>query len=365
MTESFFAEPREQSVVKATIVAKYLVAWAKVLGPRSRSGKIAYADLFAGQGLYDDGTRSTPLLVIEQAVNDPVLRDTLVTIFYEANSDRAKRLQKAIDSLAAAAELKHKPIVRQDEVNANFAQAIRLTNLVPSLVFMDPWGYKGLSLALFESVLKDWGSECIIFFNYNRINAGLANPRVQRHMNAILGGQRCDAVRQQLRGAGRGSREQAIMTAICEALKDAGGQFSLLFRFKNSRGTRTSHYLIFVTKHVKGYEIMKGIMANESSSHVQGVASFEYNPKPPLPLYRPLDDLKQALMSAFAGKTLKMTDIHGEHNVGTDYVKANYKAALLDLEADGLVIPDPPAGKRRQGTFADDVMVTFPVKAGG
>ena len=71
--ESFFQESSEQSIVKATIVAKYFWAWARVVMPtaRTHSGKIAYMDLFAGPGRYEDGTKSTPLLVLERAIQDP------------------------------------------------------------------------------------------------------------------------------------------------------------------------------------------------------------------------------------------------------------------------------------------------------
>ena len=44
------------------------------------------------------------------------------------------------------------------------------------------------------------------------------------------------------------------------------------------RGSRTSHHLIIVSKHFRGYEIMKETIAKESSSAEHGVASFEYNP---------------------------------------------------------------------------------------
>ena len=57
-----------------------------------------------------------------------------------------------------------------------------------------------------------------------------------------------------------------------------GGEFVLPFRFKNSEGTRTSHYLIFVSKNFLGYEMMKEIMAKESSANVQGVPTLEYIP---------------------------------------------------------------------------------------
>ena len=56
-TKDFFDDPKEQSIVKSTIVSKYFWAWAKVITPSSKkygSGKIAYIDLFAGPGRYDD-----------------------------------------------------------------------------------------------------------------------------------------------------------------------------------------------------------------------------------------------------------------------------------------------------------------------
>ena len=70
---SFFDESTEQSQVKAEIVAKYLFVWAKVVIPSTKrhSGKIAYIDLFAGPGRYNDGTKSIPLLILERAINDP------------------------------------------------------------------------------------------------------------------------------------------------------------------------------------------------------------------------------------------------------------------------------------------------------
>ena len=61
-------------------------------------------------------------------------------------------------------------------------------------------------------------------------------------------------------------RELAILEEICEALLEMGGKFVLPFCFKDEKGKRTSHHLIFVSKHPLGYGIMKDVMAKESSS---------------------------------------------------------------------------------------------------
>jgi hypothetical protein len=38
---------------------------------KSRSDRIAYVDLFAGPGRYGNGTKSTPLLILETAIANP------------------------------------------------------------------------------------------------------------------------------------------------------------------------------------------------------------------------------------------------------------------------------------------------------
>jgi len=84
----FFDETSEQSAVKSAIVSKYFWAWAKVIIPsaKKRPGKIAYIDLFAGPGRYEDGTKSTPLLILEKAIEHPDMRNMLVAVFNDKDS---------------------------------------------------------------------------------------------------------------------------------------------------------------------------------------------------------------------------------------------------------------------------------------
>lgn len=372
---SFFDESKEQSQVKSEIVAKYFWAWAKVIIPSAQKmdNKIAYIDLFAGPGRYKDGAKSTPLLVLERAIQEKDVREMLVTIFNDANLNNTQSLQDAINSMANIANLKHKPQVYNKEVGEEIVKMFEQIHLVPTLFFVDPWGYKGLSLRLINSVLKDWGCDCILFFNYNRINMGLHNEAVEEHMNALFSKERADKLREQLEPMPPLERELAIVETIGQALKEMGGKYVLPFRFKNARGNRTSHHLVFVTKNVKGYEIMKEIMAKESSNVQQGVPSFEYNPATSnqlllFELSRPLDDLVGMLLNEFACRKMTMLEVYNNHHVGKRYIKANYKDVLAKLESEGKITTDPPADRRpkRKGevTFADTVRITFPPKGG-
>ena len=132
-----------------------------------------FIDLFAGPGRYGDEVPSTPLRVLGSAVKDPALRDMLVGIFNDVDTEHVHSLQKAIDSKPELEHLKNRPQLSNIRVGNELVEQLEGVRLVPTLLFVDPWGYKGLSLRLIGSVLKDWGSDCIIFFNFNRINSGL------------------------------------------------------------------------------------------------------------------------------------------------------------------------------------------------
>jgi len=97
-------------------------------------------------------------------------------------------------------------------------------------------------------------------------------------MNALFGQQRADALRLNLQALSAADRELTIVEELCTALDPTNDRYVLPFRFRDYRGGRTSHHLIFVSKHFLGYHIMKGVMARESSKQEQGVATFEYSP---------------------------------------------------------------------------------------
>lgn len=364
MPKKFFEERGDQSVVKARIVQKYFAAWANiVVGTASRygSGKIAYIDLYAGPGRYRDGAASTPLLVLEEAIRNARVRNALVALFNDLDENNSATLQSEIDALPGIDQLKYKPAVQCNEVGKDAEDYFSKTELVPSFTFFDPFGYKGLSLRLINGVIKDWGCDCVFFFNYNRINAGLTNEKVKEHLDALFGEERASQLREKVNGARPLIRQELILEELANALAEMGAKFVLPFRFKNEQG-RLTHHLVFVSKDFTGYRVMKEIMHKESSTEDQGVASFAYSPADesmPLlfELTRPLDDLEGMLLKEFAGRTLTMSQIFRDHSVGRPYIAKNYKDVLTKLEKAGKIAVVDPEKKKRRG-FADRLVVT-------
>lgn len=374
MNDGFFQEQREQSFIKARIVSKYFSAWANViLATQKRyphhAQKMAYIDLFAGPGRYDDESKSTPLLVLETILANPDLTNRMVTLFNDKDTANIESLKTAISRLDGIQRLHYAPCFYNEEVGDEIAKMFSGMQIVPTFFFVDPWGYKGLSLNLVSSIIKDWGCDCVFFFNYNRVNMGVTNNAIKHHMASLFGEEQLGFIRCECQNKSPEERESIVVQALCDALRNNGSRYALPFRFKNDKGTRTSHHLIFLSKNFRGYDIMKEIMSKESSDNSSGVASFEYNPCDSHfkqgslfdMLSRPLDDLQGMLLQQYAGCTVDFNALYEEHSIDKPYIKKNYKEVFSSLFEDGKITAvNPKTGKPpRKNTFSDDMQITF------
>src|SRR5262249_17929334 len=157
---------------------------------------------------------STPLLVLEHAISDPQLRQMLVALFNDVDKNHTQTLQTEIDQLPGIEKLKYKPQILCGPVDEDAETYFNKTRLVPSFTFVDPFGYKGFSLKIGNGVIKDWGCDCVFFFNYNRINAGFTNPAVQSHIDSLFGADRAAKLRLILPSKSPATREALILEAI-------------------------------------------------------------------------------------------------------------------------------------------------------
>lgn len=370
---TFFEEQEQHSRIKSIIVTKYFEAWSTVIihvqkKNSSISQNIAYIDLFSGPGRYEDGSQSTPVLILINAIKEPDLRQRLITIFNDIDTTNSKTLEKVIADIPEIEKLNHKPGIHNQEVQEEIVKMFENMNLIPTLIFIDPWGYKGLSTRLLDSVLKDWGCDVIFFFNYDRINRGINIDGIRHHIDALFGKNGTNDLRQNIKGKNPRDREKIVLDKLCQAIKSYGSRYILSFKFKKEKTNRTSHFLVFISKNVLGYNIMKDIMAKQSSSFFEGIPSFEYNPhiasNNQIQIFESiysLEALKTDLLKNYRGQTLEMKEIYNNHNVDTAYIKKNYKDVLRQLHNKKIIEAVSRKGKPPKGdTFGDNIIVTFP-----
>jgi hypothetical protein len=152
------------------------------------------------------------------------------------------------------------------------------------------------------------------------------------------------------------------------ALEQLGGEYVLPFRFRHPEEARTTHHLFFVSKHFRGYEIMRDVMYKHS--HKDGsVARFEYNPAdarwPSLfEFLRPLGDLEEMLIADCAGWSTRLRPLFERHSKGKGYVLKNYREVLCRMEREGKIRMDPSHNQRRADTIGDKVKIIFPQGGG-
>ncbi len=368
--DKFYQRPSEASRTKQDIVATYFGAWKNVIKRWRTSPTLAYVDLYSGPGVYADGSHSTPLLILGQAIEDEYLARKLITIFNDDDSQLAAQLRHNIAELHGIERLQKKPEVYEYAVSEKL---VRLCPKIPTLLFADPWGYKGLSLALIKGFLSVAGSDCILFFNYRRINAGLDNQAFDEPLDAVFGATRAQELRKKLISLGPAQREETIVDEMGMALREIGAHCAIPYRFKSPTADRTSHHLLFASKHPLGCQIMRQIMNSRSSAKVQGIGNFEFSGQPQqheqflLPGFGPLDELGAGLARAFAGQSMTVRCLLAKEHHPTATV-ANYKAAVLQLESMGIVSVVVPGRERRRVrgalTLPDDAIVTFAREGG-
>ncbi|MFC2140682.1 three-Cys-motif partner protein TcmP [Acidobacteriota bacterium] len=160
-TDSFFEKQTEVSKVKAEIISKYFTGWACVMTSQ-KADKIAYVDLFSGPGRYKDGNLSTPLLVLEKAIDNQKICQKIQFIFNDSDARNTELLKKEIESFIGVNKLRYSPTLYNWAIDEKTAKAFENISKVPTLSFIDPWGYKGLSLPLIRALVRPYPKS--IFF---------------------------------------------------------------------------------------------------------------------------------------------------------------------------------------------------------
>ena len=362
--DSFFDTPTAASVKKHRIVSKYFGGWANIVLPAAlkRERAIRYVDLFSGPGRYRDGTPSTPLLILQHAIDTPALHSTLHTEFNDENPQTVAALKSAVAALPGIERLKHRPVFCNRKIERDIIPQLAAATL-PTLYFADPWGYAGISIDLIKAALTKWGSDILLFFNYNRINMNLGNELMTEPVNEFFTHQRAAALRGRVAWLRPAEREQEVLNAMRAAIKELGAKTEL-FTYRSDTGSRPTHHLLCVSRDKLGIALFKETSAKESSRIDDHIPSGDHNPSADQGqclLFSPLDTLGEELVTTFAGQQLTFDQLYHEHHNGTRYIRKSYQQAVLRLEGGGTIkVETPPNTKRRPGTLPTNARISFP-----
>jgi hypothetical protein len=116
--------------------------------------------------------------------------------------------------------------------------------------------------------------------------------------------------------------------------------------------------------------IMKRLMNQASSRIIDGVGSWEFDPRSANgnpELFSGLEEIKQRLLVVFAGREIAFGDLVAEE-LDQKYTDSSCRDALLELEQDGRIDVDPPAELRplqsggQKRTMPARTIIRFPTR---
>lgn len=262
MSENFFESMTKVSEVKCNLVVSYFDRYAHIL-TNGAFDKVSYVDLFCGPGIYDDGSESTPIQITKKVVRSELLCGNVELVFNDSNVCYVDSLRNYVSKIEGIERLRHTPkFFNQDGMReSNHFWSNQSTS---SFVFIDPWGYKSIDCDLIKKAIMPHGSECIFYFNFNRINAAIDHPKNYSLLDNIWEPHEVQQLKREVEGMGVKTREEYVVKSLYDKFKNQA-TLVLPFCFKSQSQNRTSHYLFFITKSFLGFDVMKTLMRSVSN----------------------------------------------------------------------------------------------------
>ncbi|MBC3787328.1 three-Cys-motif partner protein TcmP [Spirosoma utsteinense] len=348
----FFKVPQPHSLIKADIVSKYIISWAKIIIKSNlhfkKDSRAYVVDLFSGAGKYDNGEKSTPVKLIEAALEIPYLKENVVFRFNDESLEMIKRLEKNIKDIPNCDNFSH-PIkctnfdAESEEVFSWFVKNAK-TLKIPMCVFIDPFGYKQISRNLLKTIIQVPQSDIIFFFNYKRINAALGNEQFESNMDKIFGDLRVQNIKREMETAKPIQRSEIIIRHLNESLNEIGAKYVVPYVVVPEDDDQISHYIVGVTKHTRGYELFKKIMKQHSkiglsakSKFGHDLASLQRDKQQTLfeEAPDPINDLSNQLKKEYANSTVAFGVLYKSHHPTTNFTESEYKDSVRRLLANG------------------------------
>lgn len=330
-TDNFFDSQKEKSKIKVHIVTEFFKTYFSIINNTGFSDEIYYIDLFCGPGKYKDGTKSTPLVLFDiiEAYKSDDIRNKLVMVFNDEDTEFYKTLTQLLTTHPVYKKLKHKP-----ELLNKKASEVDLTkyysNSKPKFSFIDPWGYIDVSAEQISKLVKSIGSDCVVFFNSNRILQDLSKPHSEIHMKKIFGDRYDDAlVVQQDINLSQYEKAHGFVSLFSQnlydkyfsELKEKGYKlFVLPFSVEQDEVEKISHYLLFISKNHKAVREMKKIMVKKSNTF-SDLLGYDNKDSMSMSLFSREKDVSEGLRKLFAELFEKHPQLKTEKKTISDWLE--------------------------------------------
>ncbi len=347
---------------KHVILKKYLSAWLPILSRYNE--KVFYIDGFAGPGEYSDGRDGSPIIAIKCALNHVLpLRATIFMLFIEKLKDRCSFLENKIAGMKISKKVDTQVVCGEfkDVISSILKNGKKKgLNLVPSFVFIDPFGFGGIPLNLIKEIMENPKCEVLITFMYEEISRFLSLPTNEVHLNETLGTKEWRSVPE---GDAKKRLEflHDLYKKQLESKEGANIKYVRSFKMKN-KFNKADYFLFFGTNSDVGLEKMKEAMwsidkngsfqfSDATYKPFQGVL-FEEKPN--------LLQLKKIIIEEFKNKDISSKELGNFIVLKTSFLRSHYKTSILKpMEFSNPSGIEILGGRTRKGTYPDSCIIKF------
>ena len=377
--QNFFEKQTLSSKVKASIVSEYFPKYCSIIVRKHVPEKIGYLDLFSGPGMYEDGNPSTPILIARNCLKDEDLKNRVWMVFND--KCYSEQLKENFNKEFPEGTFKYKPhfghstVGESQEINDFIVKNTckGRFNEQPSVLFIDPWGYKGIETNVLSQFLSYWGNELFIFINSKRINPALENDKFEEPMRCLFPNS-YDKVKVEIRN------KRTVSERLQFIIDNLGKEYEALlksrvyytaFKFQEEDIETTSHFILHLSKNKRGFDLVKQIYNDFANvgTIFDGVNTYTFDVKkitnPVEELFdtnsENIDALKNILLEEYKGRTITSYDLFEEHQQNCLYSRSHYVKALRRLVEEGAVESEFTDGKNHVVTvlLSKDCILKF------
>ena len=160
--DDFFEIPNEHTIIKSEIISRYFGVWVTIISKYSHTKMLGYADLFCGPGEFKtDEIESTPLKIIDICLQENNYHNRMFFFFNDKSKNYVENLKQKISEIDKSNIFSNRILYSNLETGIKvFAAAKEYLKGYPCFYFVDPFGYKGISITILSDLIKNWGSEC-------------------------------------------------------------------------------------------------------------------------------------------------------------------------------------------------------------
>ena len=347
----FFDKQTLSSKVKASIISEYFPQYCNIITKVHVPERIGYFDMFAGPGIYKDGNLSTPILIGKQCETNSTLKNLVWMIFNDKEYLYIEELKRNFLATFPPGSFNYSPyfsnrIFGEVEEIDNFLRRPTYKNRkneCPSILFIDPFGYKHLNTPVLIDFLKSWGNEVFIFINSKRLNADIEKEVSQSNLREVFPNTYEKLKKNTKLQSTVEQKHKFIVDCIAEEFKKANKNiYCTSFEFMEEDQSTISHFLLHITKGAKGFELIKQIYnkyANIQRVFDSSYVTYTFDPKKLTEdgmfdeffKQENIEWLKQKLKGTFNNQTISALKLFKSHHTSGMYAEKHYRLALRQL----------------------------------